>query len=223
MSDHSLRRLIACVAASLVIVVALGSVVGARSVAADLTDRSARALAAAGLDDVRVEFRGREAELRGGNDVETRLAGALVGALPGVRRVEVDRAPQRVIAGASRFELDRSGDDVEISGAVPTPDDAAAIKVAVASALQTTVTGDVAVTPSARPASWVAALPDVFALVSGVDRLSLEISGDGTIELRGEVDAEQVRTRVLRRVAAALPDLELVETIRVDTTAGRGR
>lgn len=223
MSDHSLRRLIALVATSLVVVVALGSVAGARSVAGDLTDRSDRALTAAGLDDVRVDFRGREAELRGGNDVEARLAGTLVRALPGVRRVEVDRARDRVVAGASRFELDRFGDDVEISGTVPTPDDAAAIKVAVASALQTTVTGDVTVTPSARSASWVTALPDVFAIVARVDRLSLEISGDGTVQLGGDVEAAQVHERLVRRVAAALPDLDVVDTIRVDTTSGRGR
>lgn len=223
MSDHSLRRLVALVATSLVLVVALGSVFGARSVAGDLTDRSQRALDAAGLDGVRVDFRGREAELRGGNDVEARLAGTLVDALPGVRRVEVDRAADRVVAGASRFELDRSGDDVEISGAVPTPDDAAAIKVAAASALRTTVTGDVAVRPSARSASWVAALPDLFEIVAGVNRLSLEISGDGTLELGGQVDGDQVRQRVLRRVAAALPDLRVVDSIRIDPATGRGR
>ena len=222
MSDHSLKRLIVLVAGCLVAVIATGAVLGSRSVATDLTQRSVQALEAAGLGDVRVDFQGREAELRDGNDVESRLAASLVRALPGVRRVEVEREPDRFVDGVARFELDRSGDDVEISGAVRSPDDAAGIKVAVATSLRTTITGDVTVVPGIRSASWVSDLPDVFEIVAAVDRLELDISGDGTVRLSGVVDDDRTRSRIARRLAAALPDLDLVSSLEVRAPTGRG-
>ena len=221
--SRGLRRLAVAVATCLVAVIGVGSVMGSRSVAADLTDRSRTALGAADLSDVRVEFTGREAQLSGGNDVEARLATSLVRALPGVRRVDVERDGRRDLAGATRFELDRAGDDVEISGAVPSPDDAASIKVAVAATLRTTVTGDVAVDPTAPEAAWVAALPDVLEIVAGVEGLALEVPGDGTVELGGQVADRTTRALVVEQVRKALPGLELVQTLRVASAPRKGR
>jgi hypothetical protein len=218
----ALKRLIAAVAVCLVAVICAGSVLGSRSVAADLRDRSRTALEAADLSDVRVDFTGREAELRGGNDVEARLARSLVGALPGVRRVEVDRRVHHDLAGVSRFELDRAGDDVEISGAVPSPDDAAAIKVAVATTLRTTVTGDVTVDRRVEEAPWVAAVPDVLEIVAGVEGLALEVRGDGTVRLGGQVADATTRSLVVQQVEQALPGLKLVETLRVASARRKG-
>ncbi|MET0468332.1 MAG: hypothetical protein ABWZ87_06295, partial [Aeromicrobium sp.] len=190
MSERTLQGLIGLVLAGLLAVVAAGAVLGSDTVASDLRDRAVTALAAAGLDDVLVDFRGREAELSGGNDVEIRRAEALVAALPGVRRVDVDVVDDADIRGVARFELDRAGDDVEISGVVPTPDDAAAIKVGVAGSLRTTITGDVAVDRSVAAASWVRALPEVLEVVAGIEGLELEIPGDGTVAIGGTVGDE---------------------------------
>ncbi|MBD8607768.1 hypothetical protein IFT73_12975 [Aeromicrobium sp. CFBP 8757] len=218
----ALKRLVAAVAACLVAVIVAGAVMGSRSVAADLGDRSTAALQAADLADVRVDFTGREAELRGGNDVEARLAASLVRTLPGVRRVEVDRRPRPVVADAAHFELDRAGDDVEISGAVPSPDDAAAIKVAVATTLRTTVTGDVRVVRSVPSEPWVAAVPDVLEIVAGVEGLALDVPGDGTVVLGGQVADRTTRARVVEQVAQALPGLRLVQTLRVASAPRKG-
>lgn len=216
MSDRALRRAIVVVAVALVAVLAAGSVLGSRAVAGDLRDRSETALTAAGLDDVSVQFHGREAALDGGNDVEARLAASLVAALPGVRDVERRAVDDEPLPGVARFELDRAGDDVEVSGAVPSPDDAADIKVAVATTLHTTVTGDVAVDRSVGDAGWAAVLPAVLEAVAGVRGLELEICGDGTVRLGGEVDGPAARSSILRQVQDELPDLELVSTLVVD-------
>nr|MCW2727793.1 hypothetical protein [Aeromicrobium sp.] len=220
MSDRALKRAIAVVVVALVAVIAAGSIMGTRAVAGDLHDRSRSALTAAGLEDVAVEFHGREAALSGGNDVESRLATTLVAALPGVRRVEPVVVDDDPIPGVSRFELDRSGDDVEISGAVSSPDDAAAIKVAVATTLRIMVTGDVTVDRSVDEASWAAALPAVLEIVAGVRGLELEIPGDGTVRLGGEVDASGAHARVVRRVQDQLADLRLVDSLVVAPRAG---
>lgn len=219
MSDRFLQGLVSALVVCLVAVVGAGSVLGARSVGDDLTERSTVALAAADLADVRVAFSGREADLSGGNDVESRLAADLVRALPGVRRVEATRDGRPAVAGAAHFELDRAGDDVEISGVVPSPDDAAALKVAVATTLRTTVTGDVRVDGTVSDATWAGGVPAVLEIVAGVEGLALEIRGDGTVTLGGQVADAASRRRILRDVARVLPDLELVQTLRVTGAA----
>jgi hypothetical protein len=193
----------------------LGALAGSRAVADDLRRRSETALTAAGLGDVTVDFAGREAAVSGGNDVEARLAAALVAALPGVRTVEDRHQQTAPLPGVARFELDRAGDDVEISGAVPSPDDAAAIKVGVATTLRTVITGDVAVDRSVDVARWAAALPAVLEIVVGVEGLELDIPGDGTLRLGGEVSDAATRSRILGQVADALPELKLVDALGV--------
>jgi hypothetical protein len=221
-SDRSLRRSIALVAAALVAVVVLGAVKGSRAVGHDLRQRAETALTAAGLGDVTVDFAGREAALSGGNDVEARLAAALVAALPGVRRVDEENTAEPPLPGVSRFELDRAGDDVEISGAVPSPDDAAAIKISTATALRATITGDVTVDSAVKQASWTASLPEVLQIVAGVEGLELEIPGDGTLQLGGAVGDGATRSRIVEQVADTLPHLELVEDLRVVATPRKG-
>lgn len=218
MSDRTLKGLIALVLAGLVALVGVGAVLGSDAVGGDLRDRARTALSAAGLGDVLVDFRGREAELSGGNDVEIRRAATLVAALPGVRHVEVDVDADQHLPGVARFELDRAGDDVEISGVVPSPDDAADIKVGVAEGLRTTITGDVAVDRTVGAAPWAEKLPDVLELLAGVEGLELEIRGDGTVEIGGTVADESERTRVLRKLDRAL-DLDVVGTF--DLTSSR--
>jgi hypothetical protein len=214
-SDRTLKALIGLVVAGLVGVLAAGAVLGTDAVGRDLRDRTDTALDAAGLGDVLVDFRGREAELSGGNDVEMRRAESLVESLPGVRRVRSDVAPDVVVPGAARFELDRAGDDVEISGVVPSPDDAASIKVGVAENLRTTVTGDVEVDRAVRSAPWVDAVPAVLDLLAGVEGLELEIAGDGTVRLGGTVRDASERTRLAERLAELLPGLEVVGALDV--------
>lgn len=222
MSDRSLKGLIALVLAGLVAVVGAGAVLGSSSVATDLSGRARTALAAAGLGDVLVDFRGREAELSGGNDVEIRRARTLVAALPGVRRVDVDVVADEHLPGVARFELDRAGDDVEISGVVPSPDEAADIKVGVAEGLRTMITGDVAVDRSVDAAPWVEALPDALELLAGVEGLELEIRGDGTVEIGGTVGDESERTRLVEKLEDLLPDLDVVGTFDMTSTRTEG-
>jgi len=221
-SDRSLRRSIALVSAALLAVLVVGAVVGSRAVGTDLRQRSETALAAAGLGDVAVDFHGREAALSGGNDVETRLATNLVSSLPGVREVDADADDDVHVAGVARFELDRAGDDVEISGAVPSPDDAAAIKIAVATSFRTVITGDVTVDRSVERARWAASLPAVLDVVEGIEGLELEIPGDGTVHLGGTVSDRSTRARIVEQVADALPGLELVDTLRPATATRNG-
>lgn len=222
MSDRSLKGLIALVLAGLVAVIGAGAVLGSGAVADDLGDRARTALSAAGLGDVLVDFSGREAELSGGNDVEIRRAETLVASLPGVRRVEVDVVADEHIPGVARFELDRAGDDVEISGVVPSPDDAADLKVGVAEGLRTTITGDVAVDRSVDPGTWVDALPDVLETLAGVEGLELEIRGDGTVEIGGTVGDESERTRLVEKLDDAMPDLEVVGSFDIATARTEG-
>jgi hypothetical protein len=217
-----LKAVILAVGVCLVAVVGAGAVLGSRSVAADLRDRSRTALAAADLADVQVTFNGREAELSGGNDVEVRLAASLVEALPGVRRVEVDRRPHPRTPGAAWLELDRAGDDVQIRGDVPSAASSAALKVAVATTLRTTVTGDVAVDGSVGAAPWADDVPAVLEVVAGVEGLDLELPGDGTVRLGGQVADATTRSRVVDQVAQALPDLRLIESLRLATAPRKG-
>jgi hypothetical protein len=217
-----LKVLVVAVGVCLVAVVGAGAVLGSRSVATDLGDRSRTALAAADLADVRVTFSGREAELSGGNDVESRLAASLIEALPGVRRVDVDRPPRPRTPGAAWLELDRAGDDVQIRGDVPSADEAAALKVAVATTLRTTVTGDVAVDDAVGAAPWADDVPAVLEIVAGVEGLDLELPGDGTVRLGGQVADATTRARVLEQVTSALPDLRLVESLRLGTVPRKG-
>ncbi|MET0931784.1 MAG: hypothetical protein ABWX74_19860 [Aeromicrobium sp.] len=222
MSDRSLKGLFALVLAGLIAVVGAGSVLGAGSVGSDLGDRATTALSAAGLGDVLVDFSGREAELSGGNDVEIRRAETLVAALPGVRRVEVDVVEDDVIPGVARFELDRAGDDVEISGVVPSADDAADIKVGVAEGLRTTITGDVEVDRSIGGASWIAALPEVLDVLAGVEGLELDIRGDGSVEIGGTVGDESERDRLAEKIDDLLSGLDVVGTFDLVSTRTEG-
>jgi hypothetical protein len=214
-SDRALQRAVAVVATVLLAVIATGSVLGSRTVADDLRDRARRALSAAGLGDVDVRFTGREAALEGGNDVEARLAASLVAVLPGVRQVAPAPDADRPVPGVARFELDRFGDTVQISGTVASPDDAADLKIAVAAAMRTTVTGDVAVDRSVGAAPWVPDLPEVLRAVAGVAGLELEVPGDGTVVLGGRVRDDAARARAVRLVADGWPDLRVVDTIDV--------
>ncbi|MCL3818055.1 hypothetical protein [Aeromicrobium wangtongii] len=220
MSDRSLQRAVALVVTALLGVIAVGSVMGSRSVADDLRHRAETALTASGLDDVRVDFRGREAHLSGGNDVESRMASSLVAALPGVRSVDRAVDHDAPLHGASRFALDRAGDDVEISGAVPSPDDAADLKIAVASGLATRVVGDVKVDRSVDAAPWVASLPAVLRTVVAVAGLELDIPGDGTLHVGGRVVDASTRSRIVQRLTDQVPGLRLVETLDVAPRAG---
>jgi hypothetical protein len=212
-SDRTLRGLIGLVLVGLVAVLGAGAVLGTEGVARDLRDRTRTALAAAGLEDVLVDFSGREAELRGGNDVEIRRAEALVETLPGVRVVRVEIVEHPIVPGTAGFELDRAGDDVEISGVVPTPDDAAAIKVGVAEGLRSVITGDVTVDRSVDAAPWASALPDVLDLLAGVEGLELDIPGDGSVTVGGTVRDVSEQDRLTERLAEILPGLTLVDEL----------
>lgn len=223
MSDRTLKGFIGLLVAGLVAVIALGAVLGSGAAAGELRHRSQTALSAAGLGDVVVDFRGREAQLSGGNDVEIRLARSLVSTMPGVRRVHLDRAAAEVISGVAQFELDRAGHVVQISGVVPTPDDAAGIKVGVATGLATTVAGDLTVDHALPVATWAAALPAVLEMLGQIGDLEVDIAGDGTLVLGGTVHSDTARSRLVRRVARTLPDLDVISRLDVAAPVGQGR
>jgi hypothetical protein len=214
-SDRTLAGLIGLVLTGLVVVIGAGAVLGSNSIAGDLGDRARTVLSAAGLEGIAVDFTGREAQLSGGNDVELRRAETLVAALPGVRTVKASAVPNRPLPGVARFELDRAGDDVEISGAVPSPDAAAAIKIASAQGLRAMITGDVTVDPALADGNWVAGLSGALEALAAVRSLAFDIRGDGTVQIGGWVEDSSERTRLVERVAAALPGLRVVDKLEV--------
>ncbi|MRJ78240.1 OmpA family protein [Aeromicrobium sp. SMF47] len=229
-SDTSLKWLTALVAAGLVAVVALGSIVGSRSVAEALRPASEQALAAAGLDGVSVTFEGREASLSGGSGTDLREAREVVEGVDGVRWARVVDGPdtdaqERVDASApdaSTIALERTSRGVAISGVVPDADAAAGIKAAVSLTYGVTVSGDLRVDPDVEAARWVGAFPGVLGDVIAVRDLQLTIDGADTARIRGTVRSTAGRDRVVDLLATAMPDLEVDDDLTIDH-GGLGR
>ncbi|MGA8988163.1 OmpA family protein [Aeromicrobium sp.] len=220
MSDKRLKSLAAFVAAMLVGVIVIGALVGARSTAADLRSASERALMAAGLSGVAVQFRGREAEISGGTPRDLTTARVVVATVDGVRRVDVVRAaPRRALpTPVARLDLARTATGVTLLGAVPDPDAAAGIKVAVAEIFAVRVKGDLTIDRNLGAASWVDRIPELLGELAGVKRLRLRVDGSGTITVSGSIESAAGVDRIRRRVRSTVPDLRLLN--RLDVVPG---
>ncbi|NRQ51602.1 hypothetical protein [Aeromicrobium stalagmiti] len=225
MSDTSVRRLALLAAVGLVVVVALGAVLGSSATARDLQPAAEKALVSAGLDGVLVDVDGREVVLSGGSSADLREAQGVVEDVRGVRwaRIARDRDDRRddearpPVFDRATIELTRQGDLVDIGGVVPDPDAAAEIKAAASLGFEATVSGDLAVDDAVAAEPWVAALPDLLGDLAGVTDLVLGIDGRGTVEIGGTVGSRAERRDVLDLVASALPDLDVVDGLAVDS------
>lgn len=223
MSDKSLRAVAALTGLALAVVIAVGAIVGSHTVAVDLQGRAEQAVVAAGLDGVDVQVSGREAELRGGTTVDRREAGAIVGAVHGVRSVRggadvVARAPLRrdsAPAGGVGVVLTRTPDGLRIRGTVPTADASADIKAAAAAAFGTRLRGDLTVDPAAGRAAWVDTLPGLLGHLVEVRSLVLDIEGGRTVEIAGDVASPELRQEILHEISLALPGLDVTDRLTV--------
>ncbi|VXC23914.1 OmpA family protein [Aeromicrobium sp. 9AM] len=219
MSDKRLKRVAVLVGTTLLTVVTVGALLGSRSAADDLQDKSERALSAAHLEDVRVAFHGREAELSGGTPDDLSKAELIVEGIEGVRWANVVSAAVGPTPAprdtTPTLHLGRTGSGISISGTVPDPDAAASVKASVAEAFGEAVTGDVVIDASVGSADWIDQLPDVLNDLVGVKRLTLAIDGQGTLDLGGSIESRAGADDVRRRLASAVPGLKIVSRLDV--------
>lgn len=228
MSENKLKGLAALTGLGLVGVIAAGAIVGSQSAADDLRPKAERALAAAGLDGIEVDFDGREAELSDGKPAELRRAEKIVEGVRGVRWAHIeaddvddvseddDDVAQPPKSSVPTLDLQLGSGGVEVSGTVPSADDAAEIKARAAQAFGVPVIGDLTVDPAVGSATWLAALPHVFGDLVGVKELELDIEGEGALELDGSIESQAGADKVSAAVTSALPDLDIVNDIDVE-------
>ena len=220
MSEKRLKSLAALVASALVVVIAAGALLGSRAAAGDLQSKAERALASADLDDVRVTFHGREAELRGGDPDDLGKAELIVEGIEGVRWADIVPSPAAPAPAppdtTPTLELRRDARGITISGTVPDADAAAGIKARVAEDFGVPVTGDLAIDPAVGTATWIHRLPDVFGDIVGVKHLELQIDGRGTLDLTGSIESQAGADDVRRLVASAVPELDVVGQLDVE-------
>ncbi|MEV7395715.1 OmpA family protein [Aeromicrobium sp. NPDC092404] len=219
MSEQRLRGLAALLGTTLLAVVAVGALVGSSSAASDLQGKAERALASAGLDEIRVTFEGREAELSGGTVDDLGQAELVVEGIEGVRRADVVRpaggAPAEAADTTPTLRVSRTGAGITISGTVPDADGAVGIKAGVAEAFAVPVTGDLAIDPAVGPAPWTDELTHAFVDLVGIKDLELEIDGSGTLDLGGSIESRSGVEDARRLVAAAVPELDVVNRLSV--------
>jgi outer membrane protein OmpA-like peptidoglycan-associated protein len=219
--DTRLKGLAGIVGLALVGTVVAGAVVGSNSAADDLRPKAVKALRAAGLKAITVNFEGREAKLSGGLAAERGEAISVVEGVNGVRWAKFSGKPAAApmppaAPSASSMKLSRSDIGATISGVVPTAEAAAQLKTAAAEAFGGSVSGDFKVDPSVDPADWITALPEVFGDLAGIKNLDLGIGGGDQIQLGGSIESQAGADRAKALVAAAVPDLTVDSTITVD-------
>ena len=94
---------------------------------ADLTERAQGALSAAGLDDVRVEVTGRDADVTAPTDYEALTAAEVVNGVEGVRTAVAYGPDGPASAGVGPAEVSVSASDPRSTGAEDVTDDASAM------------------------------------------------------------------------------------------------
>jgi outer membrane protein OmpA-like peptidoglycan-associated protein len=94
---------------------------------ADLTERAQGALSAAGLDDVRVEVTGRDADVTAPTDYEALTAAEVVNGVEGVRTAVAYGPDGPASADVGPAEVSVSGSDPESTAAEDVTDDASAM------------------------------------------------------------------------------------------------
>ena len=218
MSEKRLKAIAAMLGTTLLVVITVGALIGSSSAADNLQAKAERALAAADLDDVHVTFRGREAELSGGTPDELGKAELVVEGVEGVRWADIvppaaGTPTPRPPDTTPTLDLERTGTGIMISGTVPDADAAVSIKAGVAEAFGVPVTGDLTINPEVGTTSWIDQLPEVFGDIVGVKRLALTIDGSGTLQLSGAIESRAGAEDVRRRVAAAAPELDVVNRL----------
>ena len=219
-SEKRLKGLAVATGLGLLGVIAAGAIVGSQSTADDLQSRAEHALAAADLDGVRVDFRGREAQLSGGTTDDLVKAELIVEGIGGVRRADIppsaDEPPTTGPPDTTpTLKLIRTADDIRVSGTVPDADAAASIKARVAETFGVPVIGDLVIDPAVGPAGWVTQVPGVIVGVVGVKGLELTIDGTGMLEVAGSIESGAGADEVLRLVSSAVPDLDVVSHLDV--------
>jgi outer membrane protein OmpA-like peptidoglycan-associated protein len=219
--DNRLRGLAWIVGLALIGTVTAGAVVGSRSAAHDLQPKAVGALRSAGMTDIAVDFRGREATLSGGGVAERSRAVSLVEGVNGVRWAKFTGRPSTaptIPAGPSDPTLTFSRSDIgaTIGGVVPSAEVAAALKTAAAETFGGTVSGDFRVDSSIHSADWFYELPEVFGDLVVVKNLEIAIGGGGIIQIDGSIESRVGADRAERLVAGAVPDLTVRSTITVD-------
>ncbi len=200
----------------------------------DLSTKSQQALAAAGMEKVRVEFEGRDATLIGAatSRSEADSAAAVVLAVEGVRAVEnhleVDGTPSVApplttdpttppVQGTEppSFVMLVSGGTVALTGSVPTDEirDALVAGAVRAFGLEHVVS-TISVSPQTASAPWLEALPFMLGQMGDVTEFSLVVAG-GTAELSGLAVTEAASQSIESLVALSLPGLEVVNLLEV--------
>ena len=221
MDDRRLRALAGLVGLALVGTIGAGAVVGSNSAANDLQPKAVGALRSAGMSDIAVDFKGREATLSGGADAERSRAISLVEGVNGVRWATFTNRPSvspTIPAAPSDPSLTFSRSDIgaTIGGVVPSAEIAADLKTAAAEAFGGTVSGDFKVDPSVHLAGWFYELPEVFGDLVVVKNLEIAIGGGDTIRIGGSIESQIGADRAKQIVAGAVPDLTVDSLITVD-------
>ncbi len=161
----------------------------------DLTARSEQALAAAGYGDVRVDFDGRDAQVRGevAADADAMAVEELVAGIRGVRRVDKTALSLIVVDGdamptttlplrSSTLEVIVEPGGAVISGVVPSREDAdSVIAAAEARFGDGNVVDNIEVDPSAQTARWIASIADLISGLEGLQFGSLRLGPEGVI------------------------------------------
>lgn len=204
---------------TLLLVVCAGSVVGASSTASDLTPQVQRALVGAGLEDVDVVLRGREATVRGGMLAELTQAVRVAEQVRGVRSAAIDDAPGSVDdidTTRPYLRLRRHRDRLRIIGAVPSAAAAATVKSSAARAFGVPVRGDLVIDPALPPVFWTDELSDAFGQLVGITRLELTVDGD-TLELQGSLVTAAERAAVVRLVGQTVTSLTVESDVQIES------
>lgn len=218
MDDNRLKGLAGLAGLALVGTVGAGAAVGSNSAAQDLRPQAVRALTAANLADVRVDFEGREAKLTGGESSERIRAVSVVEAIKGVRWATFaskPATPPERTHSAPAMRFSRSDMGATISGVVPSAEAAASVKTAAAEASGGTVSGDFTIDPSVGSADWVTEMPEIFGDLAGVKMLEIGI-GEGSIQLGGSIESQVGADKIGALVSAAVPYLAVDNAITVD-------
>ncbi|MEH1165194.1 OmpA family protein [Micromonospora sp. CPCC 205539] len=194
------RRLVGLIVAvlGLTVLMAAQQLPNRHRMEADLTQRSTRALHAAGLSDVQVSFTGRDGKLTAASPAEAEQALDVVRPLEGVRAAEAEvPAVAETAASVPPSVLVALGPGTtSVAGTVPTEDSRTALVAAAAAlgaeSVEDHLTVDGGVTDTA-----LAGLADVLrAFGKGSDGTTVKLD-DGALTLTGRVSSEAHKNAVL--------------------------
>ncbi|GIE85365.1 OmpA family protein [Actinoplanes regularis] len=161
----------------------------------DLAHRSVQALAAAGQDDARVSFAGRDALVVTGSPAEADQVRTIVAAVTGVRAVHVSVEAAEVARTPAAVLLAASGERAVLTGTVPTAEMRTTLRDAADAAFGAGVVDDrLTVAGTVAADNALSALPALLrSLPAGVPDLSVRLEA-GALTLSGTAPSEAART-----------------------------